>query len=83
VAHAGAAVALGHHGPEPAHLRDALPEVPVVALVRLEHRAAHREVRMLREIVARGLLDELLFLGEVEIHARGLPSIDPSIGATL
>src|SRR4029453_4419338 len=77
VPHARAAVALGHHGPQPTHLRDALPEVPVVALVRLEHGATDAQVGMLGQVVARSLLDELLVFGEIEIHAGG--SFDRSV----
>src|SRR5262249_43414431 len=77
VAEARAAEALGDRGAEPTHLRDALPQRAVVGLVGLEHRATHRERRVLVEGVAGGLLDELVVLGEVEIHARG--SFDRSV----
>src|SRR5262249_15958727 len=64
---------LGHHGAEPAHLGDALPERCVVGhLLGLEDLPADVEAPLLREEFARGMLDELLFLGEFEIH-RGAP----------
>jgi hypothetical protein len=73
VAEAGAAMGLGDHRAEPTHFCDALPERRVgTRSGRLEHLAADVEACVLRQVVARALLDELLVLGEFEIHAGGL-----------
>jgi hypothetical protein len=71
VAKASAAEFFRHGGSEPAHLADALPERGVVEILALEHAAAARQRRVLHEVIAGRLLDQLLVLGEVEVH-RGL-----------
>ena len=63
---------LGHHCSLPPHFGRALPEVRREGLVALEYFPTRRERRMFCEVVASGLLQELLVIGKIEIHAWDL-----------
>ena len=62
VPEAGPSVLLWDGGTEPAHLGGALPELFLVARVRLEYLAARRERRVFLQVVADSLGEELLVL---------------------
>jgi hypothetical protein len=69
---AGAAELFGDRDAEKAHLGKALPEVPVVSRLALEHRAHRFRRALFGEEFPRLVAHLFLFVGEIEIHGAVL-----------
>jgi hypothetical protein len=67
---AGAAVGLGHAQARDAHLDQALPQGGVVATAGVEDLAQPRRRALRLGEAAHGLLQQLLLLGQSEMHQR-------------
>ena len=67
---AHAAVFLRHLQPEQAQLRQLGPDLPAPAFLRVECRLARGKRILLADEALHGVVQELLLLGEVEVHFR-------------
>ena len=68
MAEAAAAPSFGDDRAEPAHFAGSVPELPAHGLLRFEDRTGELQGGAVVEVVAGGGPQELLLLGEVEVH---------------
>ena len=78
----GAAERLGNGEARDAHLGEALPERRIVARARVEDLAQPRRGTFARDESAHGFLEQLLLLGETEVHAMDLSGAEGGAAAS-